>query len=404
MSKRSEVPALEGGLPVRDNYLIFGSPFISDEDIKEVVDTLKSGWLSTGPRTQKFEAMFAEYAGARHALALNSCTAGLHLALIVLGIGPGDEVITSPMTFTATANVIVHTGARPVFADIDRRTMNIDPEDIARRITPKTKAIMPVHFAGRPCDMDPILEIARDNGLYVVEDAAHAIEAVYKGKKIGSLADITAFSFYVTKNIAMGEGGIVTTDSEELCDQMRIRSLHGMSKNAWKRYTDEGFQLYDTVVPGFKYNMMDIQAALGIHQFSHIADLLAVRDRHWRRYSSELASDFITVPIEQDDIRHARHLYTILIDTEALGISRDTFAAALQAENIGIGIHFISLHLHSYYRNTFGYSPGDFPNAEFVSDRTLSIPLSAKLTDKDVTDVIEAVKKIVNYYSKNKKT
>lgn len=404
MTRKSDIPALDGGMPVRDDFLVFGSPLIDDEDVAEVVDTLKSGWLSTGPKTHRFEEIFADYACAKHVLALNSCTAGLHLALIVLGIGPGDEVITSPMTFTATANVIVHAGATPVFADIDRRTMNIDPEDIARKITPKTKAIIPVHFAGRPCDMDPILELARENNLFIIEDAAHAIEAVYKGRKIGSIGDITAFSFYVTKNLAMGEGGIVTTNNEELCDQMRIRSLHGMSKNAWKRYTDKGFQLYDTIVPGFKYNMMDIQAALGIHQFERIDKLLDVRDRHWKKYSETLDSEFITVPLEQDNIRHARHLYTILINSDAAGISRDTFAAALQAENIGVGIHFIALHLHSYYSKTFGYSMGDFPEAEFISERTLSIPLSARLSDRDVDDVIEAVNKIVNYYSKNRKS
>ncbi len=403
MTNISDIPALEGGVPVRDDFLVFGSPLIDDEDINEVVDTLRSGWLSTGPKTQRFEDMFADYANAKYALALNSCTAGLHLALIVLGIGPGDEVITSPMTFTATANVIVHTGATPVFADIDRRTMNIDPEAVARKITPKTKAIMPVHFAGRPCDMDPILELAHEHNLFIIEDAAHAIEAVYKGRKIGSIGDITSFSFYVTKNLAMGEGGIVTTGSKELCEQMRIRSLHGMSKNAWKRYTDKGFQLYDTLMPGFKYNMMDIQAALGIHQFERIGKLLDVRDRHWRRYSDALASEFITVPLEQDNIRHARHLYTLLINPDAAGINRDTFAAALQAENIGVGIHFISLHLHSYYSKTFGYSIGDFPEAEFISERTISIPMSAGITDSDVEDVIEAVRKIVGYYSKHRR-
>lgn len=382
--------------PVRDSFLVFGQPLIGDAEIQEVVDTLKSGWLGTGPKVHKFEEDFKNYIGCHHALALNSCTSGLFLALEVVGVKAGDEVITTPMTFAATANVIVHRGATPVFVDIEKDTMNIDPNLIEAKITSRTKAIIPVHMTGRPCKMEKIMDIARRHNLFVIEDAAHAVEAWYRDKKIGNIGDITVFSFYVTKNVVTGEGGMITTNNDDWAEKMRIKSLHGISKDAWKRYSADGFQPYEIIYPGYKFNMMDIQAALGIHQLAHVEENLKIREKHWQRYNEAFAEmPEIITPLEEEGIRHARHLYTILISPEMLNIDRNQFIEALKRENIGTGIHFVALHLHKYYRDTFGFKRGDFPNAEFISDRTLSLPLSAKLTEQDVDDVINAVIKII---------
>jgi len=387
-------------IPVRDSFLIFGSPKIEKEEIREVVDSLKTGWLSTGPKVAKFERSFKKYIGSKYAVALNSCTAGLHLALLVTGIKKGDEVITTPMTFAATANTIVHVGAKPVFVDIDRKTMNIDPMLIEKKITPKTKALLPVHFAGRPCDMDIILDIAKKHNLLVIEDAAHAVGARYKDKKIGTIGDITAFSFYVTKNIVTGEGGMVTTNNQNWAEKIQILALHGLSQGAWSRYSDKGFKHYRIITAGYKYNMMDLQAALGIHQLKRIDKYQQRREAIWKRYDEAFKNlqVFIPAPPQKHTV-HARHLYTLLLDINRLKANRDKIQQALYRENIGTGIHFISLHLHPYYQKIFRYKRGDFMNAEFVSDRTISLPFSAKLTDSDVQDVIEAVKKIIKKYS-----
>jgi len=387
---------INGGKPIRDGFLVFGSPLIEEEEIEEVVDSLRSGWLSTGPKVAKFEEMFKEYIGCQHSMAVNSCTAGLHLAMLVSGVEAGDEVITSPMTFAATANVIAHVGAKPLFVDIDKTTMNIDPNLIERRITRKTKAIVPVHFAGRSCEMDVILDIAKRHNLLVIEDAAHAVEAIYKSKRIGNIGDLTAFSFYVTKNIVTGEGGMVTTNNPEWAEKIERYALHGLSKGAWRRYSDEGFKHYQVIYPGYKYNMMDIQAALGIHQLSRVEKYLRRREEIWQRYDAAFSDLPAVIPaVAEPNTRHARHLYTLLLNIDQLGISRDSFQQALYYENIGTGIHFISLHLHPFYKNTYGYIKGDFPNAEHVSDRTISLPLSAKLSDDDVEDVVNAVRKII---------
>jgi dTDP-4-amino-4,6-dideoxygalactose transaminase len=381
----------------RPEFLIFGSPAIGEEEIAEVVATLRSGWLGTGPRVQRFEADFRGYVGCAHAVSLNSCTAGLHLALEALGIGPGDEVITTPLTFSATANVIVHVGAKPVFADVDPRTMNLDPDAVARAVTARTRAIIPVHLAGRPCDMDALLHVAQPHGLAVIEDAAHAIEARYRGRPIGTIGDLTSFSFYVTKNLVTGEGGMITTDNPIWAEEIRIKALHGISRDAWKRYSAEGFQPYDTLFAGYKYNMTDLQAALGIHQLARLEANLTVRERHWQHYDEAFAGHpLLAIPTPPDPRdRHARHLYTVLLDTERAGMSRNEFIFRLKAENIGTGIHFTPLHLHSYYAKTFGFTPGQFPEAEFIGDRTVSLPLSAKLTDEDVDDVIAAVHRVL---------
>jgi len=386
---------------MRKDFLVFGNPQIEEDEIKEVVDCLRSGWISTGPRVAQFEELFKNYIGSKHALALNSCTAGLHLSMIVAGLKPGDEVITTPMTFAATANAILHTGASPVFVDIELSSMTIDPGLIEEKLSPKTKAILPVHLCGRPCNMDRIMGIAKNHNLLVIEDAAHAIEAQYQGKKIGTIGDMTVFSFYVTKNLVTGEGGMVTTDNDEYAEKIQTYGLHGMSKGAWRRYSDEGFKHYQIIFPGFKYNMMDIQAALGIHQLKRLEAGLARREELWKRYDEAFKDlPLVTPAPPEKNTRHARHLYTILVKLEDVKADRDTIQQALHEENIGTGIHYISLHLHEYYRERYGFKPDDFPNALYVSERTISLPLSTKLTDDDVQDVIDAVKKVMDRYSR----
>lgn len=380
----------------RKNFLVFGSPLIEEAEIKEVEATMKSGWIGTGPKVAKFEDMFRKYIGSKYAIALHSCTAGLHLAMLVAGIKPGDEVITTPMTFCATANAIIHAGGKPVFVDVDRKTMNIDPKKIEKAITPKTKAIIPVHLAGRPCEMDMIMAIAKKHNLIVIEDAAHAIEAEYKGQKIGNIGDMTCFSFYVTKNLVTGEGGMVTTNKQEYADKIKMYGLHGMSRDAWKRFADEGYKHYQVIFPGFKYNMMDIQAAMGIHQLPKLKKMLKRRTEIWKKYDKSFnALPVITPAPEQEDTVHARHLYTLLLDIDKAGMTRDEFLTKMTENNIGIGVHYLALHLQEYYQKTFGYKRGDYPEAEYISERTVSLPISAKLSDKDVEDVISAVQKIL---------
>lgn len=393
---------INGGRPVRKNFLVFGSPKIGKEEIKEVVDSLKSGWIGTGPKVTKFENLIAEYTGAKYAIALNSATAGMHLSLIACGIKAGDEVITTPMTFAATANVIEHIGATSVFADIKVDTMNIDPEEIEKKITKKTKAIIPVHMAGRPCDMTKIKKLARAYNLKIIEDAAHAFGAKYKNKMIGTIGDASAFSFYVTKNLITGEGGMVTTNDKKIAETIRIYSLHGMSKDAWKRYSDAGFKHYLIEVPGYKYNMMDLQAAIGIHQLKAFDENQKRRMEIWEFYNKSFAGLPLIRPVDPDlNMKHAYHLYTILVDIDKLKVSREKIQQALHSENIGLGIHFIALHMHPFYKNKYQLKRGDFPNSEFVSDRTISLPFSAKLTDKDAKDVVKAVKKVLDYFMKS---
>lgn len=393
--------AIKGGTPVRDTFLVFGSPKIEEDEVQEVVATIRSGWLGTGPKVKAFEDAFKAYKGVEHAMALNSCTAGLHLALEALDLKDGDEVITTPMTFCATANTVIHAGGVPVFADCERDTLNIDPAEIERRITPRTKAILPVHFAGRPCNMDAIMALAQKHGLKVIEDCAHAIETEYHGRHAGTFGDIASFSFYSTKNIVTGEGGMVITNNPDYAETIKVRGLHGMSKDAWKRFSDEGFKHYDVVYPGYKYNMMDIQASIGIHQLKRIEPYSERRLAIWQRYMTEFADLplFLPAPFEPDT-RHGLHLFTILVDLERVSCDRDDVLNALTKENIGVGVHYRALHEHPYYRDTFGYKKGDFPNAEFISDRTISLPISAKLTDQDVSDVIAAVRKVMTFYAK----
>jgi dTDP-4-amino-4,6-dideoxygalactose transaminase len=370
---------------------------IEEAEIEEVVASLKSGWLGTGPKVHKFEEMFKEYKGSKYAMALNSCTAALHLSMFAIGIKPGDEVIVPTMTFASTASVVIHAGGVLVFADCDKDTMNIDPEDIKKKITSKTKAIIPVHFAGRPCNMDAIMNIAQNYNLKVVEDCAHAIETEYHGRKTGTFGNVGCFSFYVTKNIVTGEGGMAITDNEEYANMVKIMGLHGMSKDAWKRFSDSGYKHYQVLYAGYKYNMMDIQAAIGIHQLPRVDKYWQRRQEIWERYNEAFKNLplFTPAPIEPDT-RHAYHLYTLLLDIDNLKITRDEFLDEMTKRNIGVGVHYIALHLHPFYQERFGYKRGDFPNAEWISDRTVSLPFSAKLTDEDVEDVVEAVEEIMN--------
>lgn len=396
--------AIDGGRPVRKSFLIFGSPDIHNDEIQEVMDVLKSGWLSTGPRVGQFEDMFKKYIGTKFALAVNSCTAGLHLSLLVSGIKPNDEVITCPMTFAATANVIQHVNAKPIFVDCVKSTGIIDVEKIRQKITRKTRAIIPVHFAGYPADMEAINSIARRYNLIVIEDAAHAIESQHKGRKVGTMGDLACFSFYVTKNATTGEGGMITTNSAEYAKKIQQYALHGLSRGAWMRYSDKGFKQYQVIFPGYKYNMMDLQAAIGLHQLSRIGNNLARRQQIWNYYNDNLMDLPITVPELPSDGKsiHARHLYAILLDLSRLKVDREAIQKALYFENIGTGIHYVSLHLHPYYKKTYGFRAADFPAAKFISDRTLSLPLSSKLTDDDVKDVVRALRKVILSFIKRR--
>lgn len=356
---------------------------------------METCWIGTGPRVHELEMSFAAYTGAKYALATSSGTAALHLAMVTSGVGAGDEVITTPMTFCATANAIIHTGATPVFADCKKDDMNIDPAAIEASITPRTKAILPVHFAGRPCDMDEIEAIAKRHGLFVIEDAAHATESVYRGRKIGTLSKLSCFSFYVTKNMTTGEGGMVTTDDPDLAKRIKIFGLHGLSADAWERFSDKGYKHYEVVFPGFKYNLTDLAASIGLAQLPHLATWLARREVVWKRYDDAFADLPVTRPAPPaPDTQHARHLYTLLIDDEA-PVRRDQFMAEMHRRRVGTGVHYRALHTHPYYLERFGYAPEQFPNAFAIGERTVSLPLSPKLTDADIERIIREVRSIL---------
>jgi dTDP-4-amino-4,6-dideoxygalactose transaminase len=380
------------GVNERGTAVPFAPPAIGAEEIAEVVETLESGWLSTGPRVASFERAFMEYSGAEHAIAVNSCTAALHLSLLAAGVGAGHQVITTPLTFCATANVVVHAGATPVFADIDPATLNIDPLAVAAAVTPRTRALLPVHFAGRPADLTALRGIARRKDLALIEDAAHCVEGIAQGRKVGSIGDFTCFSFYATKNLTTGEGGMITTADANAAAFMRTASLHGMSRNAWTRYAPGGAAHYDVLMPGFKYNMMDLQAAIGLHQLARIDERLARRNEIWTEYDDALAGLPLRRPaaVRDGDV-HARHLYTVLVDERAAGVSRDTLQARLAERGVSTSIHFRALHLHPFYQERFGFRRGMFPAAEAVSDTTLSLPLSGGMAPAAVERVIEAL-------------
>lgn len=369
----------------------FSPPDIGTAEMAEVLATLESGWLSSGPRVRRFEEAFAAYIGADHAIALNSCTAGLHLALLAAGVGPGDEVITTPLTFCATANVIVHVGATPVFADVEPATGNLDPRAVEAALSPRTRAVVPVHYAGRPVDVVAFRALADRHGLALIEDAAHCIEGSVDGRKIGTTGDFTAFSFYATKNLTTGEGGMVTTSSAAAAEQMRVASQHGMSRPAWTRYQALEPSRYDVLTPGFKYNMTDLQAAIGLHQLAALARHQARRRAITARYDEALSplplSRFAPVP---PGVEHAHHLYPVLVDQPAAP-TRDELALALSLAGVASSVHFPAVHLHTYYRERFGFARGQFPAAERLADTVLSLPLSPALTDAQVAQVIAAV-------------
>lgn len=398
--KAQDRPAIEGGKKVRESGQLSPFPYsFGKEEISEVVDTLKSGWITTGPKTHRFEELIRKYVGCKYTVALNSCTAGLHLSLIAAGVGKGDEVITTPLTFAATANVILHVGAKPVFVDVQKDTFNIDPSLIEGAITRKTKAIIPVHYGGHPCDMDEILKIAKKHNLTVIEDAAHAIGAKYKDKNIGTISNYTSFSFYATKNITTAEGGMVCLKDNVAEEKIKVMSLHGMDRNAWKRYSKKGYWYYEVKYPGFKYNMTDIQASMGIHQIKKLDKFINKREKIAQFYNKSFKDlQEIKVPTTRKYVKHARHLYSILIDIDRLKINREQFFKALDAENIGTSVHFIPVHLHPYYRDKFHFKRGDYPNAEYIFDRIISLPLHPALTKKDAQDVVKAVRKIILYY------
>jgi len=388
--------------PVRakGNFLVFGSPALEQPEIDEVVACLKSRWIGTGPRTAQFERDFAAYKGVASAAALHSCTAALHLALVALNLKPGDEVITTPLTFCATVNAILHAGATPVLADVDPATMNIDPERVREKISGRTRALLPVHFAGRPCDMDALSAIAAEFKLAVIEDCAHAIETTYHGQKAGTLGDFGCFSFYVTKNIITGEGGMVIAKRPEDLARIKVLGLHGMSADAWNRFGDEGYKHYLVVEAGFKYNMMDLQAALGIHQLPRVDAYHVRREAVWAAYDRAFAAlpagKRLGLPAPQEpDTLHARHLYSVLVSEEHSGISRDAFLTAMTRQGIGVGVHYLSLPEHPYYQERLGWRPEDYPQAMRLGRQTVSLPISARLTEADVADVITAVRRVL---------
>jgi len=386
---------------LRPQYLPFSQPLLGDEEIEAVVDCLRSGWLTSGNKVAEFERDFAAYIGCAHALAVNSCTSALHLALEAVGVGPRDEVITSPMTFAATAAVIEHLGGRPVLVDCDASTMNLDASQLPARITSRTRAIVPVHFAGQPCDMDAILALARPRGLAVVEDAAHALPARHHGRMVGTLGDITCFSFYATKNVTTGEGGMAVTNDEIYMHRMRVMHLHGMSRDAWRRYRQDGSWFYEVLAAGFKYNLTDFAASIGIQQLRRCDTFHARRRLIARRYTESFTGlRGLRLPAVPDECGHAWHLYVIQLEPEALTIDRGEFIRELQAMNIGVSVHFIPLHLHPYYRSKYGYQPADYPNAYAAYQRIVSLPLYPKMTDADVEDVITAVRALVEAHQR----
>jgi dTDP-4-amino-4,6-dideoxygalactose transaminase len=385
--------------PLNIEFLPFHKPDIGEAEIQSVVETLESGWLTTGPKVKRFEADFAKYLGCSHAVAVNSGTAALHLALDAIGVKEGDEVIVPALTFAATAEVAFYLKAKPVLVDCHADTLNLDTEQIEAVITPRTKAIVPVHLAGQPCEMQRILEIAKLHKLKVIEDAAHALPASYRDKKIGTIGDVTCFSFYATKTITTGEGGMATTENPEWANRMRMMSLHGISLDAWDRYTDKGSWYYEIVRPGYKYNLTDIAAALGIEQLKRCDQFYEARRRIAERYDEGFADlPEIQVPASAPGIQHACHLYIIQLDIERLRISRQDFIKALKSQNIGTSVHFIPLHLHPFYRETFGYRPADFPQATAVFERIVSLPIYPKMTERDVDHVIGAIKKLAREY------
>ena len=383
----------------RSEFLPFHVPLIEDEDVRAVVQVLKSGWITTGPKVKAFEEAFARYVGARHAVAVSSCTAALHLALEAIGLREGDEVLLPTMTFTATAEVVAYFKAKPVLVDCEPNYFNLDVRDAARKVNSRTKAVIPVHFAGHPCDMEAIADLAEAHHLRVIEDAAHALPARYKGRTIGTLSPLTAFSFYATKTITTGEGGMVTTDDDSLASRISLMRLHGMSRDAWKRYAAEGSWRYEVLEAGHKYNLTDIQAALGLVQLAKCDTMWRRRAALAERYNQGLSSlDVFRIPQVAPDVQHAWHLYVVLVEPKVLRIHRDQVIKELRQRGIGTAVHFIPLHLHPYYQREWGYRSGQFPVAEEYFDRCVSLPIYPGMRDQDAARVIEALHDIARKF------
>jgi len=379
-------------------FLVFGAPHLDEVDINEVLACLRSSWLGTGPRVAQFERDFAAFRRVKstQVAGVNSCTAALHVSMLAADIEPGSEVITTPLTFCATVNAILHAGLMPVLAEVDPRTQNLDLDAVEAAITPRTRAIVPVHFAGRPCAMDRIMAIARKHGLIVIEDCAHAVEAEFQGQPLGTFGDFGCFSFYVTKNIVTGEGGMILGRNEEQVARAKVLALHGMNKDAWHRFGDKGYRHYQVVECGFKYNMMDLQAAIGLHQLARVEKNWRRRDEIWKHYDVVFERLPIVLPKPAEEgSRHGRHLYTIMIEQERCGVTRDGFLDAMNAARIGTGVHYLSIPEHPYYQQRFGWRPEQWPHAMKLGRETVSLPLSPSLSDEDVERVVSAVMHIL---------
>jgi len=392
--------AIKGGRPVRSNILPYGHQWVDDDDIASVIEVLKSDWITQGPKVDEFERKVAEYCGAKYAVAVSSGTAALHAACSVAGISRGDEAITTPITFAATANAVAYCGGKPVFADIREDTLNIDAKEITRRLSPKTKAILPVDFAGHPADLDEIKAIAKEIKLILIEDACHALGAEYKGKKIGSLSDMTIFSFHPVKHITTGEGGMILTNSEEYYEKLRVFRHHGIIRNG-NTPKNEGPWYYEIPSPGYNFRLTDFQCALGISQLKKLDGFIQRRREIAARYNEAFTEiEEIITPFEKDNVKAVYHIYAIQLRTEMLRVGRKEVFEALKAENIGVNVHYIPLHFQPFYQREFGYKRGDYPKAERYYERAITLPIFPKMSDEDVRDVIEAVQKVIQYYRK----
>ncbi len=400
-NRRDKLPAIEGGDPIREKFLPFFRPSINASDIERVTDTLQSGWLTTGPQTQLFERDLRKYLGVRNVVSVNSCSAAMYLALAALGVGPGDEVVTSALTFASTVHAIMHTGAKPVLADIEMETFGPAPEEFAKRTTNQTKVYMPVHFGGQACKIDEIISLAESNSIRVVEDAAHSFGAAAGGKTIGGFGDATAFSFYATKNLTSGEGGCLSTNNDELARQFRVLSYHGMSEDSWNRHSDRGSWFYNVEALGYKFNMSDLLSSLGLSQLMRIDELLEDRRVVAEGYLSQLdGSACVELPRVGKGNVHTWHLFVILLNVDALTIDRDRFAKALNAENIGCSVHFIPVYKHGFFQRYLD-GPADVPNCESYYSRCLSLPIFPGMSDSDVDDVVRAINRIAAHYSRS---
>ena len=392
-------PAVAGGTPVRAEYLPVALPWIGDAEKRAVAEVLDSGWITTGAKAHEFARRIAEMAGAAHGLALNSCTGAMHLALAGLDLQPGDEVITSTWTFCSTVNVILHCGAKPVLVDVDPGTLNLDPQQVAAAVTARTRVLLPVHFGGHPADLEPLLALARSRGLRVVEDAAHALGARYQGHPIGSFGDATCFSFYAIKNITTGEGGALVTSDDSLIERAQILSLHGISKDAWKRYSATGSWYYEVKAPGFKYNLTDVAAAIGLAQLDRWPEFHERRHRLAARYDALLSGlEGVSGLAVRPEVEHARHLYPVLLDLDRISVDRARFIEALRAENIGTTVNFIPIHRHPFYRQALPSPEGRFPVADDAYQRLVTLPLFPRMEESDVDDVVRAVARLLRHF------